>query len=134
MTRAFFGALAGIVVWASLWMLANGVLANVFPDEARVFREGGSLTHVRYLGAALAFSAPCSLIAGTVTEGIAKERARSAAVIATLVLVTWMIFTQAQFWERMPAWYHVSLIVLLAALMPRSSWPVNGSPSNPGSD
>jgi hypothetical protein len=119
MMRAASGVLSGVVVWMALWVVANGFLANVYAEEARVFQQGGTLTHTTYLLVALILSIPCSLLARGVIIRLARARARSAVVIATVILVTLAIATQAKVWERMPVWYHVALVLILASLMLR---------------
>lgn len=107
------GALGGYLVWSVLWLVFNAVALTLFPAVDAEFQETQAVTDALYLGLLLAASVVCSLAAGRIASLIGKEKARQAVQwLAGLLLLTG-IGVEADSWDAMPAWYHLTFLILL---------------------
>jgi hypothetical protein len=110
MGRAILGVIAGYVVWTVIWLAGNNL---IFARAAETVAGGRRLVEVGLLLGILVLSVVCSLAAGAVTAAVARLKARpSVLVMAALLLVTG-IGVQATVWNLMPAWYHLTFLVLI---------------------
>jgi len=63
----------------------------------------------------LGLSIVCSLTAGYLAKALAPSRNRPVVVMSALLLATG-IAVEADAWERMPVWYHLTFLVLLVPM------------------
>ncbi|MCA9277729.1 MAG: hypothetical protein H6815_02975 [Phycisphaeraceae bacterium] len=114
MARAIIGVIVGYAIWTCIWLGGNAVL---LPDAAKVVGEGQFYGDAGPLAIALVLSVVCSLAAGIVTTSIARpmHRMRCGIVLSIALLLTG-IGVQTGVWNLMPAWYHISFLVLLVPM------------------
>ena len=110
MLRLILGAIAGYIVWTLIWLGTNQVL---FADAGQVIADGEVFSDAGTLAAILALSVVCSLAGGIVAAKVGAARARGAVWSNAIVLLLTGIPIQAGIWNQMPAWYHISFLVLL---------------------
>ena len=100
----------GFVLWSAVWLGYNAALQamGMLPaDQTQPIRAAPALL------ALLVGSVSASLLAGYVAAATAKLAAKAAAIALGLLLVATGAFVQAQYWDLMPLWYHLSFLALL---------------------
>lgn len=109
MMRTVLAVVAGFVVWTAVWFAANAALgaAGVLPPQGEAVRELSALLPL------LAASVVASLSAAFVASSLAREASLAPALWLGGVLLAVGVFVQAQYWELMPTWYHVTFLLLL---------------------
>ena len=111
MLRSVFSVVGGFGLWTVLWLGGNAVASSAMPDA---FREDGSTDQVGILCAMLAFCIVCSIIAGNLTSVIARRNAMAHGAVFGIIQLAVGIFVQVQYWDRLPIWYHISFLAMLA--------------------
>jgi len=112
MLRSICSVVGGFATWSALWLGGNTVAMTAMPGAVH---QDGSINHVGLLCAILALSVICSILAGLLTGVIAKRSAMAHGVVLGVILLAVGIFVQAQYWDKMPIWYH---LIFLAMLVP----------------
>lgn len=110
MPRQILAVAFGFVLWSAVWLGYNAILQAMDilpPDKTQLIRDTGVLL------ALLVGSALASLLAGYVTAVAANKASKQPVIALGLLLVSTGVFVQAQFWELMPLWYHLSFLALL---------------------
>ncbi len=69
--------------------------------------------HTGILLLVLALSVVCSVIAGWVTAAVATRARVGHAVALGILQLAIGIFTQLQYWDAIPLWYHLPFLALL---------------------
>jgi hypothetical protein len=124
MMRKIAAVFVGFVVWSVLWLALNAGLRAAHllppPDQA--------LTSLGVLLTLLAGSVLASLAAGLSASWLAREPGHKAVIWLGAVLLAVGAMVQAQYWQLMPVWYHVSfLLLLIPACLAGSRLGPNGS-------
>ncbi|MEM1206243.1 MAG: hypothetical protein AAGN66_23630 [Acidobacteriota bacterium] len=107
MVRSIASILAGMAVWAVLWVATNSIISVVSPES---FAEDGSTDSIAILGLILVLSVVYSVLAGWLTARLARRRELLHAGILGAIQLAIGIAVQAQFWDVMPLWYHLSFL------------------------
>ena len=110
MARLIGGVIAGYAVWTVLWLGGNRMLFGAAADRVGA---GEPYAEIGPLLGLVALSIVCSLAAGAVTAVVAAGRAHAAALALGVLLLVTGIGVQASVWALMPAWYHLTFLVLL---------------------
>ena len=109
--KSVIAVIVGYVVWTAIWFGGSFALMAAMP-EALPEDSAAHVTHAGALLAILGLSFVCSLVAGFSTKTLAAESNTPLAVMSLLLLATG-IAVQAEAWERMPVWYHLTFLALL---------------------
>lgn len=110
MLRSVIAVLAGAIAWPALFLTANQVIFRLFRSE---FRDDMTTNHAGILLLVLVLSVVCSVAAGWITAAVAtRARIGHAAALGVLQLAIG-IFTQMQYWDAIPLWYHLPFLALL---------------------
>ena len=120
--------LVGYLVWTCIWLAANAGLSAAFSEASKAFEAGGDLTDTAYLAAALAVSVCASLATGAVAARMADERRTVALIGITLLLLLSGAAIQKAVWTRMPLWYHITFLTLLALVPALGARLLGGAP------
>lgn len=116
MWRPALAVVGGYGLWTIIWLGGGQALLVAFPDALPDGEtDGGRVTSIPYLAAALALSVLCSLAAGALCR-VARTRWLAAACALSVLLLLTGIGVQASAWELMPAWYHLTFLALLAPI------------------
>lgn len=109
MGRAILAVVVGFALWSVLWVTAQLVITPAFGLEldAEYYDDPGALA--AFIGA----SVVCSLVAGGVCAAIDRRRAGRPAVALAVLLLVVGLAVEIAFWSTLPAWYHVTFLVLL---------------------
>jgi len=110
MVRSILAVLAGMILWAGLWVGGNAVLRGALPDA---YDAEGLTRSVAVLSLILVLSVVLSVIAGYLTAAIAGRRAILHAFVFGAVQLAIGVGVQAAVWQQMPLWYHLSFLALL---------------------
>ena len=110
MLRAVLAVIVGYLVWTALWLGGNAVF---FDAAAKAIGAGEPYTTVGPLIGVIALSIVCSVAAGLVGATIAKERARVVVLIMAALLLMTGVAVQIGAWTLLPAWYHLTFLVLI---------------------
>jgi len=115
MIRSVASVLGGFSVWTVLWLGSNAVVAAAVPSA---ISDDGSVHGTGVLLLMFALSVVFSVIAGYVLGLIARGSSMKCAWALGIIQLTVGVFVQAQYWDKMPLWYHLSfLIMLLPAIL-----------------
>ena len=112
--RAVVAVAVGYGAWTAIWLGGNALL---FGDATEVIEAGTRYTAAVPLLGVIALSILCSLVAGVATAAIAKSRSRGALLVVAALLLVTGIGVQAGVWTLMPAWYHLTFLVLLIPMV-----------------
>lgn len=110
MQRRILAAVVGFILWSALWLAYNAFLLKLGvppQDQAQPVQESNALI------ALLAGSVVASLVAGLAAAAILKSSVQGPIVALGLLLLAVGIFFQAQYWQLMPLWYHLTFLLLL---------------------
>ena len=108
--RITLAVVAGAVLWAVLWnagtLGAQAALPELLPAKQPITSTAALLGLILY-------SVLLSLLAGYTTAATAgKHSAQAVRILAALQMTLGIIFEVA-FWSMTPAWYHLTLLVLV---------------------
>jgi hypothetical protein len=110
MLRSALAVLAGFALWTVLWLGSNATLAALLPAA---FQPDGSTDHAGILFSLLVLSFLSSVAAGYVAAAVARRPGgREALVLGGLLLAVGLV-VQLQYWDVLPAWYHLLFLALL---------------------
>ena len=110
MGRSILAVLAGAILWGALWAGTNAGLQTMFPNIVKPMEYNG---HVGMLLTLLAASVVLSLAAGYVTGLVAKTRVIQHGLALGILQLAIGIFFELSYWNLLPAWYHITFLVLL---------------------
>lgn len=113
MLRQVAAIIAGYVLWTLLWITGHMVL---FTKAGEVAASGLGLSSPAMILPILLYSFFCSLAAGWCTALIDRERTRLSVLIMGGLLLLTGLGVQISDWTLMPAWYHLSFLVMLLPL------------------
>ena len=111
MVRKLLAVFAGFVVWSVLWFGLNAALGAMRLLPA----PGQAVTDAGVLALLLAGSVLASLVAGLATASLAGVSGRQAALWLGVLLLAVGVAVQVQYWQLMPAWYHLAFLLLLVS-------------------
>lgn len=101
--------LAAFAAWSVLWVGGNALLVKFFPDS---FREDKTTESAGMLVGLLALSVVYSLLSGYLAAriggGLGPVYAHAGLTLAVGIAV------QASYWNKLPLWYHLLFLGLLA--------------------
>lgn len=112
MGRAILAAVLGFVLWTVLFLGGNAAITAASPSS---FKADGSTDSAGMLVLLLILSIVYSVVSGVLTAKVGKEKALGASIGLGIALLGVGIAVQAQYWNVMPVWYHLSF---LGALVP----------------
>lgn len=112
MGRTIGAVIAGVVLWGVVW---NG--GNAGLGAAGVITVGEPITGVGILLGLIGFSAVLSGLAGYVTAAIdgGPDAMRAVKALAGVNLAIGIV-VEIMYWDLMPAWYHVTFLVLVVPM------------------
>ena len=110
MIRSILAVLAGMAVWAALWLGSNQAFLAAMPDA---FREDGMPLGEGLYWIYLLDSVVLSVLAGWVTGRLAGRRPLAHGLALGLAQLAIGIAVQASVWDQMPLWYHLAFLALL---------------------
>lgn len=110
MVRSLLAVLAGMAVWAVLWVGSNQALAAALPDA---FGDDGLLLANSLYWLVLLDSVVLSVLAGWIAARVAGRRRLAHGLALGLVQLAIGIAVQASVWDAMPLWYHLAFLALL---------------------
>jgi hypothetical protein len=110
MLKNIFAVIGGFVLWTAFWLASDFTLLLISPDW---YGEGLQNFSTPVLLISLARSIFISIIAGYVASLIAKKNQLQTALVLGVLLFAFGVFVQAQYWSRIPLWYHLIFLGLL---------------------
>src|SRR5262249_5738352 len=123
MVRKIIGALAGLVTWLAVALIAGLVLRAAWPAYAKVADDMTFTLSMKLVR--LGIGAVATVAAGWLTTAIA--RTPMVAALVGVVLLLAFIPQHISLWQKFPLWYHLTF---LASLIPLSVWGGRISASN----
>lgn len=121
--RIALATIAGYALWSLLWLGGNYLF---LARAGEVIGRGEAFTERGPLLFALALSMCCSLAAGAAAAALGKPRVRGALIALCAALLLTGIGVQSGVWERMPLWYHLAFLALLAPMAWAGAWLARG--------
>lgn len=110
MVRAILAVMVGFAIWSAVWLGGNVGFKAAMPAAY----SGGDLpTQAGVLLGILVLSVICSLAAGLVAARLKGTRTAATVIVLGVILLAVGIPIQLSVWDKMPAWYHLSFLVLL---------------------
>jgi hypothetical protein len=109
MIRAIVAVIAGFGLWSVLWVSSNQIVIRLMPDA---FGADGSIDSNGIMAGFVVLSFLYSLFAGYTVVTISRGSMKPAYVFAVIQLVVG-IFVQSMYLHVLPAWYHISFLILL---------------------
>ena len=119
MMRSVGAVLAGMAIWAVLWIGTNAGLAAGFPET---IVAGEPLTSLAMLLSLIGLSVVYSIGAGYVTALVAARREVAHAAVLGAVQLGLGIYFEVTSWALLPVWYHLTFLVLLAPANVGGGW------------
>lgn len=110
MVRSILAVLAGMVVWAALWVPGSLWLGSLFPGAVEPDQP---ITNTTLLLIWLVLSVVLSVLAGYVTGAIARTNRAKHGLALGIVQLAIGLGVQISAWDLMPLWYHVPFLALL---------------------
>lgn len=105
--RSLFAVAAGFAATNVLSLLADNLFRSLVPGS---FREQG--LDLRGLLLTLAANAVCGVVGGYIAARIATRRPILHATALGVVMLVVSIAASAFFWDRAPAWFHLTTLAL----------------------
>ena len=119
MVRSVGAVLAGMVIWAVLWIGTNVVLAAGFPET---IVAGEPITSLAMLLSLIGLSVVYSIGAGFVTALVAARREVAHALALGVVQLGLGIYFEVTSWALLPVWYHLTFLALLVPATVGGGW------------
>jgi hypothetical protein len=113
MARTILGVVAGLAAWATIVVVAGGIMRRSWPEYASV-ADAMTFT-LPMLFARLAISALATLAAGLVSAIIARQSILARLMPGVLLLVAF-IPEHFRLWDKFPVWYHLTFLLSLVPL------------------
>lgn len=110
MLRSVLAVLAGMAVWAALWVGSSQAFLAALPEA---FREDGLPLGEGLYWLYLLDSVVLSVLAGWVTGRLVRRRPVAHGLALGGAQVAIGIAVQASAWDTMPLWYHLAFLALL---------------------
>ena len=110
MIRSSLSVVSGSIVWALLWVTANGVIQNIIPDIAR---GDGRIDRVSVLVLFLKISIVLSILAGYFTAWTIGKKENPHTVTLGIFQLLIGILVQMQYLDLLPLWYHALFLLFL---------------------
>jgi hypothetical protein len=110
MFRSILAVISGVFSWGAICLTINQILYVVFPAS---FNKDGITDSAELLIFFLIMSVFYSIVSGFVTATIAKEKEMFHVFVQSLVNLSFGIFIQYQYWDKMPLWYHLPFLAML---------------------
>ena len=114
MGRVIIAVIVGYAIWTALWLGGNAIL---FAEAAEIMGAREAYTTAGPLAGVIVLSVACSLAAGLTAAAIARTRARPAVLTMAALLLLTGIVVQAGVWNLMPAWYHLTFLMLIVPVV-----------------
>ena len=111
MLRSTLAVIAGFALWTVLWLAANRALTAAMSDS---FNEDGVTDNNVVMIVAILLSVIFSMLAGYTTATVAKVNEMKPVVVLAVIQVVIGTIKEISYWNVIPIWYHVILLVLLA--------------------
>lgn len=110
MLKNIFAVIGGFVLWSAFWVVSDLTLLVISPDW---YGEGLKNFSNSVLLISLARSIFISVIAGYVAALVARQYQMQTALVLGVLLFAFGVYVQAQFWNQIPLWYHLTFLALL---------------------
>ena len=107
MLRTVLAVVVAPIIWGLVMVPGNQLVSWIYPGA-----EAGDASR-GYLVAALVASSLYSSIAGFGSAWIGHGRTIFHGLLAGVALLAIGVFMQLQYWDALPAWYHLTFLTLL---------------------
>lgn len=110
MLKNIFAVIGGFILWSAFWVVSDLTLLVLSPNW---YGENLKSFSTSVLLISLARSIFISIISGYVAALIARKYQTQTAFALGVLLFAFGVFVQAQFWNQIPLWYHLTFLALL---------------------
>jgi hypothetical protein len=109
MVRSILAVLAGIVIWAVLWVGGNAILATLLAEQYKAEKKD----YVPMLLLLIVLSFIFSILAGYLTARLAQRKEIAHTLVLGVLQLAMGIAAQMANYEALPLWYHIIFLLLL---------------------
>jgi hypothetical protein len=109
MWRSILAVLAGIIIWAVLWVGSNAFLAALFPAQYKEEKK----EYVPLLLLLIILSLIFSVIAGYLTARLAQRKEMTHTLVLGIIQLALGLVAEIANFDALPLWYHITFLALL---------------------